>query len=263
MNSFFFESNKLSHLHNGHDIFFCKTDFLLKDFDEISGLDNEVSLISVNSDYPITDALISIAPQNIKKWFATNCITNSDITVPIPLGLENIRFSQRDGHGIGYPERGAQKEYLLQRGLSAEPSKFLYANFNISTNPSYRTACKEMCKSLEYIDFENSVLPLEVFFDRILEYKLVFCPIGNGIDTHRLWEVLYSNRIPVTVKVGDFKIYELYKKLPIVILDSIEDLSNKDLIEQKVLELNYDNLEILNINYWITEIKKSTIHKQI
>jgi len=250
----FFELNKLSYLHNGYDTFFCKTDYLLEDFKTISKLKNEVILITGNSDYAIVDHLIEIAPKNIKKWYATNCLANSNVLTPIPLGLENKEVSQRKTHGIGYLERASQKEQLLRRGLIINPNKFIYANFKIETNPSYRIPCKEICKKIKHIDLEENELSLEIFFNRILEYKMVFCPIGNGIDTHRLWEVLYSNRIPIIIKIGDFKIYQLYEKLPIVILDKIEDLNNKDLIEYKVSKLNFNNLNMLDTNYWINNI---------
>jgi hypothetical protein len=253
----FFELNKLSYLHNGYDIFFCKTDFLLEDFKTISKLKNEVILITGNSDYAIVDHLIKIAPKNIKRWYATNCLANSNILTPIPLGLENKEFSQRESHGIGYLERALQKDQLLSRKLNINQNKFIYANFKIKTNPSYRIPCKEICKKIKHIDLEENELPLEIFFNRILEYKMVFCPIGNGIDTHRLWEVLYSNRIPIIIKAGDFKIYELYQKLPIIILDKIEDLNNKHLIEYKASKLSYANLDMLDIDYWITDIKRS------
>lgn len=250
----YFEFNKLSFLHNGKNIFFCKTDYLLEDFKIINSLKNEIILISGNSDYPILDNIIQIAPKNIKKWYATNCLSQSEILEPIPLGLENEIKADRESHGIGHGNISKSKKDLLNRNLCTFISKYIYANFRIQTNQGYRGMCKEICENIKHIDFEDGGLSLKEFFDKILEYKMIFCPIGNGIDTHRLWEVLYSKRIPITIKVGDFKIYELYSKLPIVILDKIQDLNNKDLIEYKISNLNYDNLNLLDVNYWINHI---------
>jgi hypothetical protein len=252
----FFQLNKLSYLHNGYNIFFCKTNYLVEDFKIINKLKNNVILITGNSDYPIVDHMIEIAPKNIKKWYAINCLANSKILEPIPLGLENKEFSFRKNHGVGHTQSARLKEQFLNRKLNINSDKFIYANFRTWTNPTHRTLCKQTCKNIKHIDLEENELPLEIFFNRMLEYKMVFCPIGNGIDTHRLWEVLYSNRIPIIIKMGDFKIYELYKKLPIIILDKIEDLANKDLIEDKLLNLNYNNLNMLDISYWINDIEK-------
>jgi hypothetical protein len=88
---------------------------------------------------------------------------------------------------------------------------------------------------------------------------MVVCPAGNGVDTHRLWEVLYSNRIPITVKIGDFKIYELYNKLPIVVLENMDDLLDLELIYKKYnqIKINYENIGMIDFNYWKNKILES------
>ena len=87
-------------------------------------------------------------------------------------------------------------------------------------------------------------------------FRFIACPRGNGIDTHRLWENLYSNRIPITIKTGNYKIYELYEKLPIVILDRPQDLLDYGLIDskyQEVINKTY-NMDLLKIDYWKNKI---------
>jgi hypothetical protein len=250
--------NKLSELHNGIDIIFCKTDYLYNEFNYIKSLNNDVILITGNSDYPITDKEVSLAPNNIKKWFAQNAISKNKIIEPIPIGLENKLECNRSGHGVSYFERASEKERILKSSNNKTPNKFIYSNFNVNTNYSERIKYKDLSISIDYIDWEEPNLSLNEFFEKILYYKMVLCPIGNGIDTHRLWEILYYNRIPITVKSGDYKIYELYEKLPIIILDNIEDIKNKKLIEEKyhsIIEKNHDN-NILNTSYWIDFIKK-------
>ena len=60
------EINKLSQLHNGSGIVFCKTDFILEEFKSIERLGRDVTLITGNSDYCITEALVALAPSNVK-----------------------------------------------------------------------------------------------------------------------------------------------------------------------------------------------------
>ena len=249
--------NKLSHLHNGIDIFFCKTDFLLSDFNQIKKLNNEVILISGNSDYPIDQFRFNGVPSNVKKWYAENALLNNEILIPIPLGIECLLDCDRFGHGIGYFDRVTEKERLLNRGLNITPSKDIYSNFVIFTNIKHRSEVKDVCIKSEHIDWEEPNLTLTNFFDKILEYKMVVCPSGNGIDTHRLWEVLYSGRVPITIKMGDYKIYELYKNYPIIILDNINELNNFELINEKYEELKKINFNhnLLDCNYWINKIK--------
>jgi hypothetical protein len=117
-----------------------------------------------------------------------------------------------------------------------------------------------MAKQSKYITLDNPTLSLYDMFQKIQDHKMVLCPAGNGIDTHRLWEVLYSHKIPVTIKTGDYKIYKLYKELPIIILDNIENLLNYDLIKNKydnIINKQY-NLEILNSFYWKEKILYDT-----
>jgi hypothetical protein len=252
----FIQINKFSSLHNGKDIIFCKTDYILEEFKNIEKSKNDIILITGNSDYSIDDRVFNLKPNNIVKWYAQNALVNHHILEPLPLGLENKNPSLRDGHGIGYYDRVSEKETLLSRNLNISPNKKIYSNFNINTNYHYRKTIKDVCYNSPHITWEDSNLTLTEFFNNILNYESVICPIGNGIDTHRLWEVLYSNRIPITIKVGDYKIYELYKKLPIIILNNIEELYDIETISYKINEIKskkYD-LEILDFNFWKNKI---------
>ncbi len=254
----FIELNKFSSVHDGVNFIFCKTDFILNEFEVINKMSNDVVLITGNSDYAITDDFARIMTKNIIKWYGQNILTFHEKIEPIPLGIENKNESYRHGHGIGYYDRVDTKERLLNRDLNISPFKKIYANFDINTNFSHRNPVKHLCENSPHIEWQPPILSLEEFFDRILDYEMIVCPAGNGVDTHRLWEVLYSNRIPITVKVGDFKIYEMYKKFPIIILDKIDDLKNYSVIEQKYNEIkkNNYNKEFLDFNYWVKLITK-------
>lgn len=255
----YLQINKFSSLHNNSNIFFCKTDFILNDFETISNLNNEVVLITGNSDYAITDKIVEIMPSNIKYWYAQNALSNHNKIKPLPIGIENKYDSLRKGHGISYYDRVSEKEYIINNLPDHSTDKLIYANFNINTNPKYRHTLKQICSDLVYIDWEEPKLTLTNLFHKFLEYRMVLCPIGNGIDTHRLWEVLYCNRIPITIKIGEYKIYELYKQLPIIVLESIDELYDLQLIQTKydnILNKSY-NMSLLNSKYWINNISMS------
>ena len=262
--------NELSVLHNNIDIIFCKTDFLIEEFDEIKNRKIDTILISGNSDYGIDDKICSLVPKNVVKWYCQNALSTScHILEPIPIGLENKNISYRDGHGISYPERASLKEQLIRdnRSMSLQeassyPKKYIYANFNTTTNPEYRNNIRDIVQNINHVEWENPEssfqdhTAISFFFHKIMNYKMVLCPAGNGIDTHRLWETLYSNRIPITIKTGNYKIYELYEKLPIVILDRPQDLLDYGLIDskyQEVINKTY-NMDLLKIDYWKNKI---------
>ena len=249
--------SKFSHLHNGISVVFCKTDYIISEFDNIKKINNDVILITGNSDYGITDDIINQLPSNVKWWYAQNAISKHEKLIPIPMGIENKLPSVREGHGIGYYDIVELKEVLLNRNIYKSPTKKIYANFNVDTNPHHRNQVKDVCEKSQHIVWENSNLSLESFFDNLLDYEMIVCPAGNGVDTHRLWEVLYSNRIPITIKMGDFKIYDLYEKLPIIILSSISELNDIELINKKLIDLKSKllNIEFIDLNYWINKIK--------
>ena len=54
-------------------------------------------------------------------------------------------------------------------------------------------------------------------------FVFVLCPWGNGFDTHRIWETLYSGSIPVIKK---HKTFEYLEDLPALFIDNYEDLYN-------------------------------------
>jgi hypothetical protein len=67
---------------------------------------------------------------------------------------------------------------------------------------------------------------------------ILSCPMGNGMDTMRIYEALYMNKVPILIR-GDAKnyknssnayLYDLYNKLPILILDNKELLLDSDYI---------------------------------
>jgi len=253
----FIQLNKLSILHNNSTIFFCKTDFLLDDFLTISKLPHTVTLISGNSDYAITDDIIQIAPKNIIAWYAQNALSNSNILHALPIGLENKEPAIRNGHGVGYYDRSSERENILTvMRHNSNPSKFIYANFNISTNITYRYPIKHICLTSKHIDWEEPNLSLSDLYSRYQDYKMILCPAGNGIDTHRLWEALYCNKVPITIKTGNYNIYNLYKQLPIIVLDNIEQLNDKQYIIEKydsIINTKFD-MSMLDIEYWKSKI---------
>lgn len=255
MNYYF--HNELSKLHDGKNIIFCKTDYLRSELEEIRKIDNEVILISGNSDYGIDDNYLTNLPTNIKKWFAQNALSNNEIIEPLPLGLTNVKESLRSGHGYGWGEEYQKRVDVLRSKKNIKTTNFIYANFNCNTN-HIRYHYKDYSVKLNHITWEDSNLSMSDFYDKILNHQMCLCPVGNGVDTHRLWEVLYLNRTPVTVKTGNYKLYELYNKLPIIVLDSIEQLEDIEFLNNhyNAAQEKWKNINLINVDFWIEKISK-------
>uniref|UniRef100_UPI0025FC4903 hypothetical protein n=1 Tax=uncultured Mucilaginibacter sp. TaxID=797541 RepID=UPI0025FC4903 len=209
--------NKFGDLHNGRDVIFCKTDYLKDEFKKIAKFKNEVILISGNGDGGIGNGLTSLMPDNIFRWYCQNKLTYNEKLVSIPIGLENTSVNKRKGHGVAW-QHAVEKVRLLSEVFNSSetgiPSKFLYSNFNPQTNEAYRNPIKEICINAPFINWDEPSLNYPEFIKKILDHEATVCPAGNGIDTHRLYEVLYCKRVAITFKTGNYPVYnELYEKL--------------------------------------------------
>ena len=66
---------------------------------------------------------------------------------------------------------------------------------------------------------------------------------GNGIDTHRMWETLYLDSIPVVEKNISSR---EYSKLPIIYYENIEDV-NIEYLNERCKELIFEK-EMLSVD---------------
>lgn len=277
---------KFATLHNDKTIFYSHISHIHEVFEKINKLNHDVILITGNCDPPVTSF---VAPNNVKYWFAQNCLSSDERIIPIPIGLRNPFPLTIDNQfpilsGASY-ENGQFCEKVMEDiylNDQSSPSKFLYTNFNINTNFGYRSVIKNISIETPFINYESPVENVDGYnnyYSKILDHEATICPVGNGIDTHRIWEVLYCKRIPITINsnchkyprvnqdeniVGEgfnippqkdeYGIYsKLYSQLPIVVLDSYQQLLDKDYIEKSIImkkESGNYNFDLLDFNYW-------------
>lgn len=277
-------ANKFATLHNDTTIFYSHIAVLNEVFLKINKVDHEVILICGNGDISLTNQDL---PSNVKYCFAQNALIQGEKVIPIPIGLRNSfpvyipnQSPLLSGVSFDYgimSERKLKEIYLNDNTVS---SKFLYSNFSVYSNIGYRQFLKNVCKSISYINYEDSGGESELAYDnyitKILDHEATFCPAGNGVDTHRIWEVLYCKRIPITINANvtksikintnyagesshippqndEYSIYtKLYSDLPIVILDNYHQLSDEDYLKQQIeyQKSKKSNLNLLDFNFW-------------
>ena len=85
------------------------------------------------------------------------------------------------------------------------------------------------------------------------KYKYILCPPGNGLDTHRMWETLYAESIPV---INNNYTYSSASNLATFKIDNFFKLSIKNLNEYQYKTISKDQL---NIDYWFKKIRKNLI----
>jgi hypothetical protein len=288
------QTNLFADLHDGNKIFFTCAQLYEEVFAEIRKLNHNVILITGNNadlpigryesdldQFKIINSIFDNVPSNVKYWFAENNITKKENIIPIPIGLKSSFSHFRREHGIGYDFMNEQLELLENVYLydDTTPNKFLYLNY--CNRPNHRVKVKKICEQYLNVNY-NEGLYFDEYISDILRHECVICPIGVGVDTYRIYETLYCKRIPITIKVGkpgvlysdfdelswtgteyappqeeEYPIYtELYSQLPVVMLESLDELKDinhlKNLVnEQKKKEWNKD---ILDFNYWKTMI---------
>lgn len=86
--------------------------------------------------------------------------------------------------------------------------------------------------------------------------KFVFCPRGNGIDTHRLWETLYMGSIPIVR--FEPQTHHLFTDLPILFIDDWSVIT-EEFLQEKYREITSKtwNMEKLKVGYWFDFIIKN------
>ena len=211
-----------------------------------------VILISGNSDFPITDAILPSVPKCIKKWFAQCVNTDDPLLTAMPLGVENTEDCILAGHGKGHGR--TFKVLACEEPPEAIPSKELYANFSIDTHHT-RTQVNNICQSLSYVTCESTTSheninnrPYDNFIKQIVDHKMAVCPRGNApADTHRFWEVLYMNRVPI-IKLNQGNKY--FTELPVIVLDDWQQLKDKDYLDSEWERVKDNPKEMLDMLYW-------------
>jgi hypothetical protein len=86
--------------------------------------------------------------------------------------------------------------------------------------------------------FLNYSISRDQFFERLGNAKFTICPRGNALDTFRFYDAIYSGSIPIVVKER-FHELELFKDIPILFLEKIEDFNTltEEFLEKKYLEI--------------------------
>jgi hypothetical protein len=130
----------------------------------------------------------------------------------------------------------------------------VYMNHNIHTNLSVRLEPFNILKDKRFITTQmlSNGCNFDNYIDNIYSHKFVICPEGHGIDTHRKWETLYLNTIPIEKRsINNF----FYEDLPICLVDSWEEITEDFLSNEynKITNKKW-NLDKLDFNYWSKKI---------
>jgi hypothetical protein len=239
---------------NSNNIIFIYTDEIPIHFSKIINVLNNSSskfiLISSNSDYPINHSYYNIIHHpNLHRWYGIDCNLNDherhNKVIPIPIGIQNLM-------DINYTNNGYLAEfnrviYEVENG-DIQKTNNIFFNFTIHTNKHAREDCYHKLKNhIEWIP----LMPYLSFIRHFATYKFCICPVGNGLDTHRVWDCMYLRIIPIMLRNKYSEYWE--HKIPCILLNDWTDLINIINDMDKMLEFmenQWTEDNIYKMKYW-------------
>ena len=223
------------------DIVFCNSSYLSLFFKYLERLNKitSITLITSQSDFSVTKKVFINKPESVTRWFAVNVAYKDNCLIPIPLGLAN-----------NYSPKNIRINDLVNfKFEKVKKVNKLYVNLRQSTNYKERENIENIFRNKEWVVIKEPNLSIDDYISDLNKYKFIFCPWGNGFDTHRIWESLYCGSIPITKSHVGLS----FGNLPIISFENFNNLS----IEKLITESNKKdyNFEPLNLKYWNQLIK--------
>ena len=223
---------------NNKPLVFCST-HILDDIpilvDTLRNMKKPFKLIFHNSDGAFSDkhlVLFSQLPLLQHIYTQNMCVIHPRVT-PLPIGVANSQWKHGDA-----------KIHKDIYNMSVPKTENIYFNFSVDTNRGLRRDCYDKLsrKNIKW----NSNKSYRDYLIELKRHRYAICPEGCGTDTHRFWECLYMNVIPICKRSILADHYKKY--FPIVILDDWSALDLKMLDDAfPKLNINHDYLDLMCI----------------
>ena len=187
-------------------------------------------------DTPIDDFIIDKIPSNVVCISAINAITHGDKIIPAPYGVQR-RMTPDD-------DRIEQLTEWMKYDSIDNPTTLLYVSHN-DANGSERAGIKSLFYDKDWAEVNEQRVPYHKFLSNLSNSKFMICPIGNAIDCHRNWEVLYMRRVPVMRRHP--YLVELYKDYPVLFVDKYSDVTEELLLANNHLFEQAQTMDLSNL----------------
>tara|TARA_B100001057_G_scaffold271646_1_gene271922 strand:- start:1615 stop:2553 length:939 start_codon:yes stop_codon:yes gene_type:complete len=185
-------------------------------------------------DTPIDDFIVDKIPSNVVCISAVNAITHGDKVIPAPYGVQRKMNPDDD--------RIEQLTEWMEFDSKNNPNNLLYVSHNESSNAK-RLGIKNLFYDKNWAEVNEQRVAYHTFLSNLSDSKFMICPVGNAIDCHRNWEVLYMRRVPVMTR--NRYLEKLFENYPVLFVDKYSDvteellLANDDLFQQaQIMDLS-------------------------
>lgn len=218
-----------------------KISILVEDYkyfidNELQKLNKQVSLVII--DHPFRSVCNSITNYKnflnnkmIKNVYAENWIDKEHpkvVIIPIGIGSKFMIIDKNEKDLIAVAN--------TSKNIKDKPLKIMCnSHFLIHTNPksgSYnqRQEVVDKLKNNKLVHFWKNKIDRLKTWKLHDSYSFELCPEGNGLDTHRFYEALLLNTIPIVKRNS---LVSMYIKFPCVIVDNWNEITEKNCIKWK------------------------------
>jgi hypothetical protein len=243
--------------YNNPQIVFCYTHQINNLCDKLHFFKNPFILITHNSDDNIENNKLSnylLNSSKIKKWYAQNICFEHPKLVPLPIGIANSMWPHGNMSYFSSLHIDNMNTFHLLKNNK------IYFNFPLHTNINSRIMCyNSLCKKIEFLP---TISPNDDK-KRLATYQFSICPESNGVDTHRLWESIYLQTIPIVLNTSFNQILKKKYNLNMVLLNSWDDFDENKLIYNDYTFDNtyFDKISLSYIEHMIKEDNTITNYK--
>ncbi|CAE7236327.1 clpC, partial [Symbiodinium necroappetens] len=167
------------------------------------------------------------------RWFAQNydasdCLAGETLRklAPLPLGLDFHTASEKALH-MSVRQQQRQLELSREEALPfAERSSHVLLPVDCAAvswwQPPLRTGrCVDRRCACEALKGNWTQVPWRSYLRALGRHAFVAAPLGHGLDSHRVWEVLLMGSVPVVIASS---LDGLYAEFPVVIVQSWWDV---------------------------------------
>ncbi len=177
----------------------------------------EYVLVTHNSDHEIDATWLPLLEDpRLRRWLAQNATIAHPKLAQIPIGLANSMWPHGD---VGVLHDA------VARNLKRRKTELAYLHFNLSTHAQRPAIWSALRRSFpQAAAAPGEPQPFDVYLENLARHQFALCPRGNGIDTHRLWEALYLDVIPVVERSVHTKSWQQLG-LPLVLVDDWSEVT--------------------------------------
>ena len=187
-------------------------------------------------DTPIDNFIVSKIPSNVVCISAVNAITHGDKVIPAPYGVQRKMNPDDD--------RIEQLIEWMEFDGNNNPNNLLYVSHNESSNAK-RLGIKNLFYDKDWAKVNEQRVVYHTFLSNLSDSKFMICPVGNAIDCHRNWEVLYMRRVPVMTR--DRYLEKLFENYPVLFVDKYSDVTEELLLANNHLFEQAQTMDLSNL----------------